>query len=253
MLFKTYGDNTKKACIFIHGMLSTGDSCFPFAKYFYDDYYVIIPTLDSHYAGSKVIESEKDEAEQILNFLHEENIAEIALVHGTSMGAVIAFSFMMITDIPVEHYFFDGGPFFKFGRFYKNILKKPIIATIKKYKQMTKERLSEEGFVKSFIQNSEKSFDEVYDDYSVVFEYYLKNDVITNLMDISYSFAFPKIASERNVVFFYSCREPANKCVKKLRTCYPNSKYLIDKVQGHCGAQSDDPLRYSKLIKSTMN
>lgn len=52
MRFETMGDPARPAAVMIHGMFCSNSSCARFARFLQDEYYVILPTLDSHQPGS---------------------------------------------------------------------------------------------------------------------------------------------------------------------------------------------------------
>ena len=83
MRFETMGDPARPAAVMIHGMFSSNSSCARFARFLQDEYYVILPTLDSHHPGSAPLRSAGQLAENLLDWLGREGIGSLALLHGT--------------------------------------------------------------------------------------------------------------------------------------------------------------------------
>ncbi|MBE5865070.1 MAG: alpha/beta hydrolase [Lachnospiraceae bacterium] len=91
MKIEVLGDKKKPAVLLVHGMFCNADSVKHFAKYLQDEYYVIVPTMSGHYPGSADYISKEKEAEAMLKYLHDNEIEELALLQGTSMGAEVAY------------------------------------------------------------------------------------------------------------------------------------------------------------------
>ena len=108
MRFETMGDLARPAAVMIHGMFCSNSSCARFARFLQDEYYVILPTLDSHHPGSAPLRSAGQQTETLLDWLGREGIGSLALLHGTSMGAAVR------AAVPITRCVFDGGPFFRF-------------------------------------------------------------------------------------------------------------------------------------------
>ncbi|MCQ2399528.1 MAG: hypothetical protein MJ072_03365 [Clostridia bacterium] len=253
MIFNTYGDKKNPACIFIHGMFANYVSCYNFAKSFADEYYVILPTLDSHYAGSPDITDKYTQAKKILDYLRAEGIEEVKLVHGTSMGAVIAFEFAKITDVKVDNLFFDGGPFFRFNKIVKKVIANGTKKTVKYYRSLSMEELAALDEIKPFIKNDKRELSEIYADYKVIFENYQKKGIPDRIADVCFSFGFDKAEGADRFTFFYSKGEPAVKCVGKLKKKYPSAKFITVETEGHCEYQNSYPEEYVKIIKDSFN
>lgn len=114
MKVKTLGNKDNPAILMIPGMFCTSDLPEAVAKYLQDDFYMILPTLDGHHKEEPVFYSKQDDGREILQWLYENGVKRLTLLQGTSMGAEVALEVARQIDMPVEHYLFDGGPFFHF-------------------------------------------------------------------------------------------------------------------------------------------
>ncbi len=155
MKFDTLGSRENPAILMIHGMFCNADMVKRFAQYMQDDYYIILPTLSGHYEGSDDYESKEAEAKAILHYLHEQGITKLAMLQGTSTGAEVALEFARICDIEIQHYFYDGGPFFDFPRWFKSIMRKKFDGFVSLVNNKTtdeaREALMNNSFVKALI------------------------------------------------------------------------------------------------------
>ena len=91
MIFHTFGNNTNKVVIFIHGMLTPWQIWNEAIEYWSKDYYVILPELDAHTEETKsTFESVEKEAEKIKNYLCDTVCGKVYMMCGLSMGGRIA-------------------------------------------------------------------------------------------------------------------------------------------------------------------
>jgi esterase/lipase len=133
MKFQTLGDKKNPAVLFIAGMFCDVNANMPFAKYFADNYYVILPTLDGHCQDDSVYSGKEGEAEKIVDYLENEDITELALLQGTSMGGSVALEVFRqsISKIKISNVFIDGGTFMKFPKIVKKIMYKLFMGFVK--------------------------------------------------------------------------------------------------------------------------
>ena len=257
MKFDVLGNKSNPAVLFIHGMFCNGDSVKYFAKYLQEDYYIILPTLSGHYEGSEDYISKEEEARRILHYLHEQGIEKLAMLQGTSMGAEVALEVARIADLPIEHYFFDGGPFFNFPKWFKAIMRKKFKGFLRICKGKTEEEafqdLMKNGFVKWLIGKDKESYKMMLSDFSAVCDS-VTDTTICNVTETCYACKLPDFEEEiqRRFIFFFSEKEPAHMSKKRLMKKYKSAIYRDMPDMGHCGFQIGKPKEYAEYLKQIM-
>lgn len=257
MKFDILGKKENPAILMIHGMFCNSDSVKYFAKYLQEDYFIIIPTLNGHYIGANHYVSKENEAKEILCYLHEKGIKKLALLQGTSMGAEIALEFARISDIPIEHYFYDGGPFFNFPACVKVIMKKKFqrFVTICKGKSGEEafEALMMNGFVKLLMGNNKESYRTMIMDFANVCPG-ISDTTIQNVVETCYACKLPYFDDDvqRKFLFFFSEKEPAHLSKKRLMKVYQFAKFKDVPNLKHCGFQVTKPKDYADYLNSVI-
>lgn len=84
------------------------------SEFLKEDYCVIIPTLDGHGTDDTIFQSVQVEADKIIAYLKQNNITDLELLLGISMGGIIAFEVYRRKQLVTKHVFLDGVPFFDF-------------------------------------------------------------------------------------------------------------------------------------------
>lgn len=207
MKFYTYGDSSRPAIIMLSGSFCPAESL----AYLYDrlkeNYYIVVPEYNGHYAGSKNFTTRHGEAAEIKNYIRENNLLP-ELVYGQSMGAEIAIelvSQLHKDNVEVRHAVFDGAPCIKLSGVYKfsngdTESLRPALESAKKISPcVTKES-------------------------------------IRNETECCYTFDFPSFPAEfqKDMHFFYAREEKACKsCYKYVKSAYPKANYRIESGYGH--------------------
>lgn len=255
MKFDTLGNVQNPAVLMIHGMFCNSDMVKRTAQYMQDDYYIIMPTLNGHYEGSNDYQSKEDEAKEILKYLHEQGITRLAMLQGTSMGAEVALEFARISDIEIEHYFYDGGPFFDFSKWFKAIMRNKFNGFVKlisnKTTEEAREALMKNSFVKALIGKNASAYEGVMTDFCEVGRHVTETSV-KNIVETCYACKLPVFDEEiqRKFIFLFSATEPAQKSEKRLRKQYPFAEYRIVEGYAHGGLQVAEPQKYADYLKN---
>ena len=243
MKFEVIGDRTKPAVVLIHGMLCTYKDCLPYGKYLADEYCVIMPTLNGHGNDGTELRDVQGEAAEIIEFLQQNNISQIALLQGSSMGAEVALEVRNQAGkagIGVKVCFFDGGPFFDFAPWFRGIMKRAFKNLVKSLDTDDREE-AERNFKKSpFFKFVGKGKIDQYQGLvkSMVSERRTFSDTtIGNMVNICYACKLPEFgkSEQESFVFFFSVEEPARKSKKRLIKVYPNARYVDIDGYAHCG------------------
>lgn len=249
------GSREHPAVIMIPGMFCTSEMPKVIGRYLEQDYYVILPTLDGHHESCPKYHSKEQDAREIIDWLKQQQIQEIALLQGTSMGAEVALEVARQLDIPVRHYLYDGGPFFHFPRFFRAIMarKFQMIVNLAASKETTEE--AEEAILRNPLVR--KLGGSNLDDYRGLLSSFaeigrwISKDSIRRIADTCYRCILPELSEEMlaRTTFLFSEKEPARKSEKRLKRKYPNARFYVAKGFGHCGFQISDPTGYVRYIR----
>ena len=253
MKVKTLGSREKPAILMIPGMFCTGDMPEKVARFLEKDYFIILPTLDGHHAEEPVYHNKQTDGQKIVSWLHENRIEKLALLQGTSMGAEVALETARQLDIPVGRYLFDGGPFFRFPRFFRALMATKFMSYMKAVKGKEKDQavreLMKDPFVKRLGGDSLDSYRDMMGGFCEVGQW-IEKDSVRRIADTCYQCDLPDFASETAMrfVFLFSENEPARKSENRLKKKYPEAVYKITKGYGHGGFQAEDPEKYAAMM-----
>lgn len=256
MKFKTVGTKGSPAVVMINGSFTTDKGLIDIAEAISDQYYVILPIYDGHYEDGGEFTTREDQAEKIINYLNEEEIKHIKLIQGLSMGAEIALTLaskIKDTDIEVDRFLFDGGPFFYFPKIFRNLMFLKFKSLVHSAQESTGEDL-----IEKFSQN--KMINWMIDGDLSPYKNFLQglaeaaphmtDGSIQNETDACYTFDFPVFTEEeqRKYYFTWSKNEPAFKSALNVRKNYPNARYGSPGDLGHCGFMCRKPEKYVNFI-----
>ena len=133
MIFHTFGDESNKKIMFLHGVLTPWQIWEDAISAFEKEYFVIVPELDGHTEEEKTIfESVEKEADQIEEYIRGKCDGELYMLAGLSMGGRIAYVVAGRQGIRIENLVLDGAPLMKMPSIlikvmegnYKSIIKK---------------------------------------------------------------------------------------------------------------------------------
>ena len=150
MIFHTFGIESTKIIILIHGMLTPWQIWQPAIDHFSKNYYVIVPELDAHTEESaSQFVSIENEAEQIKDYLQKHCNRKIFAICGLSMGGRIAAVLASASGITPEYLVLDGAPLLPVPGILKNIMKNSYLNIIRKSKERNPKVL--DSFKRSFL------------------------------------------------------------------------------------------------------
>ena len=257
MKFETAGNKTNPAVIMLNGSFTTGKGLLPMAQPLSDSYYIILPTYDGHYENGGEFTTRADQAEKIRDYLLQENIRHIALVHGVSMGAEIALTLAFVLEgsgIAADRYLFDGGPYFAFPKEFRSVMQKKFIGLLRLTQQGSTEelmaRFASHKLTQRIVQGDLTPYRSMIEDIALAVPY-MSEASICRESDACYTFDFPAIpkAEQKKFLFTWSDNEPAYKCKEKIKKTYPHAKFCYVKGLGHCGLLCRKPETYLRLLR----
>ena len=90
MTIYEYGDRSKPHILLVHGMWMMHEMMLPYVDKLRDDYHIIAPDLTGHGSDKGRFESSQKDTTEIVDWLVQNQMTELALVFGASLGGVIA-------------------------------------------------------------------------------------------------------------------------------------------------------------------
>ena len=258
MKVETLGNKGNPVIIMIPGMFCDSEMTKRIGHYFEDDYYILLPVLDGHYKENPHYISKFQDSKELINYLEENHIEEIELLHGTSMGAEVALQVAADLKIPVKHYLYDGGPFFKFPRFFRAIMAKKFmvlvnIASSKKTVEEAETAIMNDPFVKKLGGESLESYRGILGGFAKIGQW-IDRKSVRAIADTCYKCDLPAFSDEiiAKTTFLFSEKEPARKSEKRLKKKYPDANYYIAKGYGHGGFQIQGLDEYVTYLHSLL-
>jgi pimeloyl-ACP methyl ester carboxylesterase len=257
MKFQSLGDKNNPTVLFIAGMFCDANANKLFAHYFEETYYVILPTLDGHCQDKSVYLSKEDEAKKIINYLKSENITELALLQGTSMGGSVALEVyrQSISQIKINKVFIDGGTFMKFPKVVKMIMYHIFIKFImiahkhEGHPEEVTEEFMNMKLMKLIGGKNIEKYREMIETMAPILMY-MTEESIQNICETCYGNDLPQLDDklQKPLIFFFGEKEPAKRMLGKLMKYYPNSSFPIQKDGTHAGFQTENPKEYAKML-----
>lgn len=150
MLFHTFGDNSKKTVLLIHGALTPWQIWDNAIETFSKDYFVIVPELDAHTEDKATsFQSVEEEAKEIIDYIIKTREGKSFLICGLSMGGRIAACIANSSELSIENLILDGAPLLPLPKLMIKIMTRNYLAIIRESKK--RERKVLENFKKNFL------------------------------------------------------------------------------------------------------
>ena len=211
------------------------------------DYRYLIPDFSGHgEAADTDYESAAKEAAQLSSYMREQNIQEVQLAFGASMGAVVLMELLHGSDLSFHHLFFEGASMYTNAGFLNFMMKHIMVAkhrkaqanpelAVQKMAQLYGEKVKH-VMAKQMVAISETSLVNVVHDCA-----YVNLPVLT-----------PE--QQKNTVFAYGEKDADLKIARKICcTHYPHSKLKVWPGNGHCTRITEEPVQYASMLKSFIN
>ena len=256
MIFETVGDRNKPVILMLNGSFSTSAGLKHIAELLSDDFYTILPIYTGHYKDGGVFLSREDQAGKIIEYLKQENIEHLALVHGISLGAEVALTlagFLKDTDIQVDQYLFDGGPYFHFCKLVRWILRGKCRKIVHAARNGSVEEftkfLSNDKLIQWLIKGDIAPY-RWFIAGVVDSARFISDESIDNESDACFTFDCPEALEEeqRKYMFIWSEDEIPLKSSKKIKRHYPHAHYWSPGKLGHCGFIFRKPEEYAAYV-----
>ncbi len=242
MLFETLGEKQNPAILFFHAMGVTGASSTPVAKHLQNNYFCILPTSTVYCEGQKYL-SKAEEVRQVEEFLRTQGVQKLALVVASSIGADLAMAFLVRTELPVEHVFFDGGQFAQIGKGTRRILTPFLYFALK-----------------SIFRSNGRTLKRVlWCDDAAIRPYFIAagqalryGNLRRQLSDSLEDKPFPPLSEEKQkqIYFAFGSREDHFKYREAVRKAYPKGNYPVWEGGRHMEYQIRNPQGFAEMLCS---
>ena len=237
MKFYTYGNNSNPLIVMLPGSFCPAKVLRYLYSRLQSDFYVCVVEYNGHYAGS-TFTSRQGEAREVVQYLLKENLTEINMIYGQSMGAEIGIELMhqlLQKGIHVGRAFFDGAPCIRFSKPYKAFMNMKFRKLIHMIRDKSADDVLQWKFLKAFTNGDTEILRPLIEDLIDVAPY-LTDESIKAETECCYTFDFPSFCNEdqKKLFFFYAKEEKAYKiCYKGLVQAYPNAVFKVVSGYGH--------------------
>ena len=207
----------------------------------------LIPDFSGHgEAADSDYESAAKEAAQLSTYMRQQDICEVQLAFGASMGAVVLMELLHDTALHFNHLFFEGASMYTNAGFLNFMMKRIMTAkhrkaqahpeiAVQKMEQLYGENVKE-IMAKQMIAISETSLANVVHDCA-----YVNLPLLT-----------PE--QQKNTVFAYGEKDADLKLARKV--CpqqYPQAKLMVWPGRGHCTYVTEEPVQYAAMLKALID
>ena len=258
MIFDTLGNKSNPAIVMINGSFTSGKSLSNIAEKLADEFFMIMPTYDGHHENGGEFSTRDIQVQKMIDFLRTEDIHEIALIQGISMGAEVALDLAAAVyhepDMNVKSCFFNGGPFFSFNIIMRKIMQRKFLGFVHDCQHGSVDEIMERFGNNKMVQWMVKGNIEPYRGMIIGMADvapFMSDKSIRNESDACYTFDFPEIPmdEQKKYVFSWSSDEPAFKSCKKIKKRYPYAVYKNDGKLGHGGLIMKQPDKYADVMR----
>ncbi|MFD3156882.1 alpha/beta fold hydrolase [Haloimpatiens sp. FM7330] len=242
MKFKTLGNQQKPVALFIHAMFITSDMYNQITELLKDDYYIVLPSLDGHdIEEHSTFYSAEDEADKIITYLKENNINNIKILLGVSLGGIIAFEVFRRNQVKINKVFLDGSPFIQLSQIRIKIME----IIFKKIAHKSAKDPNKLNILDKKCPSMAKLMKETCGSMS--------DETIKNLAHTCYTYQLPKeikLQLHEKLTFLYGTKEKARVCIPTVKK-YKNCNLIIKEGYSHCEFLMKKPVEYVKMLKQS--
>ncbi len=238
----------KNVVLLLHPMLATAQMMQELlAEPMGNTFRYIIPDFSGHgEASDSDYESAAKEAEQLSAYIKEQNISEIQLAFGASMGAVVLMELLHDPDIQINRIFFEGASMYTNAGFLNFMMKRIMVA--KHRKAQAKPEIA----VQKMAQLYGEKVKQIMASQMIGIS---ENSLVNVVHDCAYV-NLPTLSPEqqKNTIFAYGEKDADLKLAKK--ACprkFPQAKLMVWPGRGHCTYVTEAPAQYAAMLKAYMN
>ena len=245
MIFHTFGNDSGKAILLIHGMLNPWQIWKEVSDAFSNEYFVIIPELDAHTQeeASEFI-SVDDEAVKIRDYLQKNGKENLYMTCGLSMGGRIAAVLAGMPEITVENLILDGAPLLSMPKILIGFMSKNYISIINKSKKLDPKVI--ESFKKDFLP------EKYLDDYLKLAGHMDEQSIRNVLKSVFSAFEFKKYDDSCKILFMHGTKgneTVSKKAALKMKEVNPQTQIKCFDGYAHAQLLSFETKQWIKEVK----
>lgn len=245
MVIKEYGDSSLPKIILLHPMLADGKIMLKLTEGMSENYCVIAPDLSGQGEDKGEFESPEKEAETLAGYLKNKGYAEIELIMGASLGAVVGMLMLADGSANYKTAVFEGAPMYENTRIVYQFMKTVFLKKKRKAEKMDIKDVREKmkkmyGFfggcmADNFVKISEKS--------------------LIAIVKACSDFPFPPISenTQKRIFLEVGSKDINVRQNKVILRHYPNVHIKVREGYGHCMYLAEHFGEYGKLLEKYMN
>lgn len=234
----------KKVILLLHPMLANAQLMKELiADLMGSSYRYIIPDFSGHGdAMDSDYESAEKEANTLSSYMQKQNIDEVQLAFGASMGGVVLMELLNHTDFRFNHIFFEGVSMYTDAAFQNFVMKRILIAKHRKG----------QAHPEIAVQKMKKLYGEKAKD---IMAKQMVNISETSIANVVYDCAYvklPTLSPEKQKITIFAYGEKDNDLKQARKICpkqYPQAKLMVWPGKGHCTYITEEPARYVDMLK----
>lgn len=212
-----------------------------------NNYRYLIPDFSGHgEAANSDYESAVKEAAQLSAYIKNQDIHEVQLAFGASMGAVVLMELLHGSDLKFHHLFFEGASMYTNAGFLNFMMKRIMVA--KHRKAQAKPEIAVQKMAQLYGENVKQIMAKQMIDISE-----------TSLVNVVHDCAYVNLPTltpeqQKNTVFAYGEKDADLKIARKICSKqYPQAKLMVWSGCGHCTHITEAPVQYASMLKAFIN
>ena len=249
MNIHTFGDSNNPVMILVHGVLTPWQIWEERAEYFSKKYYVLVPELDGHTENetSEFI-SVEDEAEKIVNYCLENDMTNVAVICGLSMGGAISYNIWKSQKLNIEYLILDGAPLIPCGNMMIKIMEKSYLQIIDKSKKRDPKVI--ESFKRDFLP------EKYLDDYLLIADRISNTSIHNILFSVFKGNIQEGIVSDTKILYIHGTKGNevlSKKAAARMKKYYPDTGVVCCKGDTHCYKALYEPQKWIEIVEEFLN
>ncbi len=246
MVIHTFGDPVKQVVILLHPMGFSGTQFYEqLAPHFKDEYFFIAPDMGNHGDEESEFHSIETEMSQLYVWLVKNDIRDIALLYGASMGAAGALTLMKHQDLLFVKVYLDGAPVARLGFIMRKIFG-PVLIWTRNSMRKNMEKANAE-YIERYGEKMGNQMGENFLHFS--------NESIRNIAEACVQgndYAFSEEMQSR-IAFDWGSEELYTKTSRPLvEKIYPKARVMVREGYQHCEFLAKKPKEYVAEIEVFM-
>lgn len=253
MKFQTVGETGKPVIVMLPGSFCPSASLAYLYEKLQDDYCILLPEYNGHYAGS-TFTTRRGEAAEVAAYLATHDMRHVCLLYGQSMGAEVGIELyhqLLDRGVAVDHCLFDGAPCTSLPGFYKKFMYRIFKRMLDKVRGKSVEDVLQMPLFKKMSRGDPESLRPTVEALAATSPL-LTAESIRNETECCYTFDFPAFdeTAQKKMHFFYAKAEKAYRtCYKGVKKAYPNAAYTVVTGYGHLTYSMKNADKYVAMMR----